>query len=101
MKDKDAAWCFPLVSDRRRVARFGLGGGLARARDVIIPPEEGLSNEGLTLIHHPFAYLAGYTVTVTAADDLMGHPLAGAPVAWHFATAPYRVCLPLAVRNLP
>jgi uncharacterized repeat protein (TIGR01451 family) len=54
-----------------------------------------------TLIHHPFAYLAGYTVTVTVADDLAGHPLAGAPVAWHFATAPYRVCLPLAVRNFP
>jgi uncharacterized repeat protein (TIGR01451 family) len=54
-----------------------------------------------TLIHHPFAYLASYTVTVTVADDLMGHPLAGAPVAWHFATAPYRVCLPLVVRNFP
>ena len=54
-----------------------------------------------TLTHHPFAYLASYTVTVTVADDLAGHPLAVAPVVWSFATAPYRVCLPLVVRNFP
>jgi hypothetical protein len=40
-----------------------------------------------------------YTVTVTAADDLVGHPLAAAPRTWHFATIPRHVYLPLLLRN--
>lgn len=40
----------------------------------------------VTLTHAPFVEATWYTVTVTAADDLSGNPLASAPVAWAFAT---------------
>jgi hypothetical protein len=56
-----------------------------------------------TLNHTPFDYQTTYTVTVTAASDLVGNPLSGAPVVWHFTTAKGQVYvyLPLVVRNSP
>jgi hypothetical protein len=53
----------------------------------------------VTLAHDPFASQTTYTVTVTAATDLGGNPLAGAPYAWHFTTVSYRLYLPLVVRS--
>ncbi|MEA3377370.1 MAG: Ig-like domain-containing protein [Chloroflexota bacterium] len=40
----------------------------------------------VTLSHLDFAAASSYTVTVSAADDLGGNPLADAPVAWAFTT---------------
>ncbi len=40
----------------------------------------------VTLSHLDFARGTVYTVTVSAADDLGGNPLADAPVAWAFTT---------------
>jgi len=53
----------------------------------------------VTLAHTPFVYSTTYTVTVTAANDPVGNPLSGAPYTWHFATVPYRVYLPIVMRN--
>jgi hypothetical protein len=55
----------------------------------------------VTLLHNPFASPITYTVTITAADDRGGNPLAGAPYAWHFTTVSYRLYLPLVVRQSP
>lgn len=50
----------------------------------------------VTLTHAPFALGMAYTFTVTAAQDLEGNPLLGAPVRWSFATpAYYRIYLGL------
>ena len=59
-------------------------------------------SEVVTLTHAAFAYGTRYTVTVSAADDLAGNPLADAPVAWWFNTAAadvVEVYLPLVMRN--
>ena len=53
----------------------------------------------VTLTHTAFKGGTVYTVTVTAADDLAGHPLSGTPYAWHFTTAPHRVYLPLVLKQ--
>jgi hypothetical protein len=42
-----------------------------------------------------------YTITITAADDLAGNPLAGAPYAWSLSTSRHRVYLPLVAREYP
>ena len=52
----------------------------------------------VTLSHTAFTAGTVHTITVTAADDLEGHPLSGAPYAWRFATAPHRVYLPLVTK---
>jgi VCBS repeat-containing protein len=39
-----------------------------------------------TLNHNLFTYQTVYTISVTAADDLAGNPLSGAPVEWSFTT---------------
>ncbi len=41
----------------------------------------------VSLSHDPFAYETTYVLTITAADDLAGNPLANAPYDWQFATA--------------
>ena len=55
----------------------------------------------VTLDHASFVPQTAYTVTITAADDLVGNPLAGAPYAWSFSTSRYRVYLPLVAREYP
>ena len=52
-----------------------------------------------TLTHNPFGYWRTYDVTVTAASDPLGNPLAGAPYAWSFATGPYRLHFPLVLKR--
>jgi hypothetical protein len=44
----------------------------------------------VALAHNLFAYETAYTVTVSAADDLAGNPLANAPYTWGFTTAAAR-----------
>ncbi len=55
----------------------------------------------VTLSHAPFAYETVYTVTLTAADDLAGNLLMGAPYQWSFTTLvqPSTIYLPLVMRN--
>jgi uncharacterized repeat protein (TIGR01451 family) len=53
----------------------------------------------VTLTHNPFVHRTMYTVTVIAASDLAGNPLASAPVVWQFTTAKYSVYLPLVLRG--
>jgi uncharacterized repeat protein (TIGR01451 family) len=55
----------------------------------------------VTLGHAPCARRTTHTVTVSAASDLVGNPLAGAPYAWHFTTVGFRVYLPLLTRSAP
>ena len=47
-----------------------------------------------TVTHTPFGYWWVCQLTVTAATDLLGNPLAAAPYAWSFTTRPYRIHLP-------
>jgi uncharacterized repeat protein (TIGR01451 family) len=53
----------------------------------------------VTLTHDLFAYLTTYTVTVTAANDLAGNSLSDAPYTWSFTTVPYRMYLPVMLKN--
>jgi uncharacterized repeat protein (TIGR01451 family) len=53
----------------------------------------------VTLTHNPFAHRTMYTITVIAASDPAGNPLAAAPVAWQFTTAKYSVYLPVVLRE--
>jgi hypothetical protein len=55
----------------------------------------------VSLGHGPFARGMTCTVTVSAAQDLLGNPLAGAPYAWHFTTSGFRVYLPLVMHSAP
>jgi hypothetical protein len=55
----------------------------------------------VTLDRASFVPQTAYTVTIIAADDLAGNPLAGAPYAWSFSTSRYRVYLPLVAREYP
>lgn len=60
------------------------------------------SSQWVTLTHAAFAENTRYTVTVTIADDLVGNPLADAPVMWWFETAgadAIKVYLPLVMRD--
>jgi uncharacterized repeat protein (TIGR01451 family) len=59
----------------------------------------GSGGAAVTLTHNPFVHRTMYAVTVIAASDLAGNPLASAPVAWQFATAGYSVYLPLLLRG--
>jgi hypothetical protein len=52
----------------------------------------------VALAHSPFEHWTTYTVTVMAASDLAGNPLADAPAVWQFTTSKYSVYLPLVVR---
>jgi hypothetical protein len=52
----------------------------------------------VTLSHDGFDSGTFYTVTVTAADDLVGYSLGNAPYEWSFKTT-YTVYLPLALKN--
>jgi uncharacterized repeat protein (TIGR01451 family) len=52
-----------------------------------------------TLLHDTFGYWRTHLFTVTAAADLAGNPLAGAPDAWPFTTVPHRTYLPLVTRG--
>ena len=49
----------------------------------------------VTLHHADFDSGTVYNVNVTAADDLVGNPLSGAPYSWDFTTRLYRIYLPL------
>jgi len=53
----------------------------------------------VTLDHTAFGEETAYTVTVTAAGDLAGNPLSGAPVEWYFTTAPRLIYLPLVLKR--
>ncbi len=53
------------------------------------------------LMHNPFGYGQQVTVTVNAADDIVGNHLLDAPYTWHFTTRYYRVLLPLVMRSYP
>jgi uncharacterized repeat protein (TIGR01451 family) len=72
---------------------------------VVMPDPDGWTETwnsngtAVTLDHDPFAYSRTYTISVTAANDLVGNRLSGAPYVWHFSTAPFRVYLPLVMRN--
>jgi hypothetical protein len=55
----------------------------------------------VTLDHAPFDAETVHTVTVEAAADLSGNPLAGAPVVWSFTTGLHQLYLPLVLRNVP
>ena len=62
----------------------------------------GCKRQWVTLTHDTFTESTRYTVTVSAADDLAGNPLADAPVAWWFETSGVdviKVYLPLVMRN--
>ena len=48
--------------------------------------------------HTPFAYDTTYAVTVAAAADLTGNPLASAEY-WSFSTAPVRLYMPIMLRR--
>ncbi|MCP4536640.1 MAG: Ig-like domain-containing protein, partial [Chloroflexi bacterium] len=60
----------------------------------------GTSNV-VTLTHNTFMTGTRYTVTVTAADDLAGNPLDGAPVTWSFTTAAIDTVAPKILGTLP
>jgi hypothetical protein len=54
-----------------------------------------VSGTVVTLSHNPFDYQRTYTVTIIAAEDLLGNSLAETPYTWQFATASARFYLPL------
>jgi hypothetical protein len=60
-----------------------------------------MSDTLVTLDHAPLDADTVYTVTVEAAADLVGNPLAEAPVAWSFTTELHRLYLPMVLRNGP
>jgi hypothetical protein len=53
----------------------------------------------VTLNHDDFESHTTYTVTVSAANDMVGLPLAGAPRSWPFTTEVHQVFLPTVLRN--
>jgi hypothetical protein len=57
--------------------------------------ESGLA---VTLNHNDFSALTTYTVTIIAADDLVGNPLSNAPLIWRFTTAGHECFLPIVSR---
>ncbi len=53
----------------------------------------------LTVSHVPFIVQTLYTVTLTAADDLAGNDLVGAPYTWQFTTGGHQIYLPVVLRT--
>jgi hypothetical protein len=53
----------------------------------------------VTLTHDGFGYWQGVTATILFVQDQPGNQLPDLPYSWEFTTQPYRVHLPLLLRN--